>query len=200
MTLTTRLANFRAPHFTAVIAQLVRAQDCESWGRGFESRWPPHCFGKPSSAFADWAFCCAICTYNSGFMGRSTDFCAVSGQFRLQVKIPQNSFENTGGLTLLFVIQHADAIAALSATPASRRQLRPRFSEIYRCHMFEARGNPKSPLIRSNQAALNTAPYLSLPVDAISMRGGKPSSRNDLPHFPQGRRRRNLSLSISGTP
>src|SRR5258706_7693429 len=33
---------FRAPYFTAVIAQLVRAQDCESWGRGFESRWPPH--------------------------------------------------------------------------------------------------------------------------------------------------------------
>lgn len=32
---------FRRP-FTAVIAQLVRAQDCESWGRGFESRWPPH--------------------------------------------------------------------------------------------------------------------------------------------------------------
>lgn len=28
--------------FTAVIAQLVRAQDCGSWGRGFESRWPPH--------------------------------------------------------------------------------------------------------------------------------------------------------------
>ena len=27
--------------FTAAIAQLVRAQDCESWGRGFESRWPP---------------------------------------------------------------------------------------------------------------------------------------------------------------
>src|SRR4051812_43247941 len=36
------LENFRVPHFTAVIAQLVRAQDCESWGRGFESRWPPH--------------------------------------------------------------------------------------------------------------------------------------------------------------
>ena len=30
------------PKFTAVIAQLVRAQDCGSWGRGFESRWPPH--------------------------------------------------------------------------------------------------------------------------------------------------------------
>ena len=28
--------------FTAAIAQLVRAQDCDSWGRGFESRWPPH--------------------------------------------------------------------------------------------------------------------------------------------------------------
>lgn len=27
---------------TAAIAQLVRAQDCDSWGRGFESRWPPH--------------------------------------------------------------------------------------------------------------------------------------------------------------
>jgi predicted GIY-YIG superfamily endonuclease len=27
--------------FTAAIAQLVRAQDCDSWGRGFESRWPP---------------------------------------------------------------------------------------------------------------------------------------------------------------
>src|SRR3954469_4707476 len=36
------LVRFRVPHFTAVIAQLVRAQDCESWGRGFESRWPPH--------------------------------------------------------------------------------------------------------------------------------------------------------------
>lgn len=41
LTLKERPANFRAPHFTAVIAQLVRAQDCESWGRGFESRWPP---------------------------------------------------------------------------------------------------------------------------------------------------------------
>ena len=36
------LARFRVLYFTAVIAQLVRAQDCESWGRGFESRWPPH--------------------------------------------------------------------------------------------------------------------------------------------------------------
>lgn len=31
----------RGLHFTAVIAQLVRALDCESRGRGFESRWPP---------------------------------------------------------------------------------------------------------------------------------------------------------------
>jgi hypothetical protein len=31
---------------TAVIAQLVRAQDCGSWGRGFESRWPPHFYKK----------------------------------------------------------------------------------------------------------------------------------------------------------
>ena len=29
------------PLCTAAIAQLVRAQDCDSWGRGFESRWPP---------------------------------------------------------------------------------------------------------------------------------------------------------------
>lgn len=33
---------FPVPDFTAAIAQLVRAQDCDSWGRGFESRWPPH--------------------------------------------------------------------------------------------------------------------------------------------------------------
>ena len=125
---------------------------------------------------------------------------AKTPRHRLRPRFSKTAPTTTGGLPLLFVIQHADAIAALSATPVSRRQLRPRFSEIYRCHMFEARGNPKSPLIRSNQAALNTAPYLSLPVDAISMRGGKPSSRNDLPHFPQGRRRRNHSLSISGTP
>jgi hypothetical protein len=32
------------PLLTAAIAQLVRAQDCDSWGRGFESRWPPHFF------------------------------------------------------------------------------------------------------------------------------------------------------------
>ncbi len=35
---------FPVPDFTAAIAQLVRAQDCDSWGRGFESRWPPHFF------------------------------------------------------------------------------------------------------------------------------------------------------------
>ena len=52
-------------------------------------------------------------------MGRSTDFCAESGQFRLQVKIPQNTSQNTGGLTLLFVIHYAAAIAALSATPVA---------------------------------------------------------------------------------
>ena len=38
-------------NFTAVIAQLVRAQDCESWGRGFESRWPPHFIAKNFSNF-----------------------------------------------------------------------------------------------------------------------------------------------------
>ena len=42
LTASDALVTFRVPHFTAVIAQLVRAQDCESWGRGFESRWPPH--------------------------------------------------------------------------------------------------------------------------------------------------------------
>src|SRR5437899_2713345 len=35
------LATFRALHFTAIIAQLVRAPDCGSGGRGFKSRWSP---------------------------------------------------------------------------------------------------------------------------------------------------------------
>ncbi len=43
--------------FMAVIAQLVRAQDCDSWGRGFESRQPPF-----SLAFdAGHAFGCIAC-------------------------------------------------------------------------------------------------------------------------------------------
>ena len=120
MTPKTRLVNFPAPQFMAVIAQLVRAQDCESWGRGFESRWPPHCFGKPSSDHSDWAFCWSICTYNSVFMGRATAFCAKSGEFWLQVKIPQNTPQNTGGLTLLFVIQkapHADRLENPLSSP-----------------------------------------------------------------------------------
>src|SRR5688572_30364183 len=42
LTASDSLATFRAPFFTAIIAQLVRAPDCESGGRGFESRWSPH--------------------------------------------------------------------------------------------------------------------------------------------------------------
>ena len=40
-------------------------------------------------------------------MGRATAFCAKSGEFWLQVKIPQTTPQTTGGLTLLFVIQKA---------------------------------------------------------------------------------------------
>src|SRR5438067_2218021 len=39
------LENF-TDSFAAVIAQLVRAPDCGSGGRGFESRWPPQFFSS----------------------------------------------------------------------------------------------------------------------------------------------------------
>lgn len=42
LTASARVVRVRARQFAAAIAQLVRAQDCDSWGRGFESRWPPH--------------------------------------------------------------------------------------------------------------------------------------------------------------
>ena len=45
------------PLCTAAIAQLVRAQDCDSWGRGFESRWPPH-FLSPQLSNVLGAFLC----------------------------------------------------------------------------------------------------------------------------------------------
>ena len=41
-----RLLRFLAS-LTAAIAQLVRALDCDSRGRGFESRWPPHFLDIP---------------------------------------------------------------------------------------------------------------------------------------------------------
>ena len=41
-TFTVALTVFASISFMAVVAQLVRAQDCGSWGRGFNSRRPPH--------------------------------------------------------------------------------------------------------------------------------------------------------------
>ena len=40
----------------AAIAQLVRASDCESEGRGFEPLWPPHSFLFIFSLFLNFLF------------------------------------------------------------------------------------------------------------------------------------------------
>ena len=58
------------------VAQLVRAPDCGSGGRGFETRHSPHALGRPNftgisvDSLTSW---CAHATLKESFCGESVD-------------------------------------------------------------------------------------------------------------------------------
>jgi len=131
------------------------------------------------------------------FMGRSTAFCAESGQFRLQVKIPQNTPQNTRRLTLLFVIQkalHADRLDFAPKTPRLPRLRAFTWTPFYVAISTRGGGRPREIISTSSRETADDAATIG--DRSTVLRSDQSPAPTNLA-LPRTRRNRKLMLSDS---